>query len=1695
MNENNNLNVAQATNIGDVHGIYISGQSSSYPLPIDTDISCCINASNQSIRFRLHVGDLPFNCKIKVNDVNGINGIVFDYDFQMITSYSKNGKLSMSFRAESDKEYLILLFPFDNFAGTFTLSVTTNVSEEEVKESLKRRAIDDKGGAVIQKKYVADPVDVSTGAHVIQNNLMQLFDGQKISFTAHYDSTSLVSGSLGTGWYHNYEKWLIATTTEAILYLNSHCYQYYDSTDGGETYTCSTPGQQGNTITKVYNEYKVNYNNELYEYYDEYGNLARMVDRHSNVIYISDTAQQLDITDGISDKSIYCIKDSTGKIVEVKDDCGRVATLDYEAIEEGDDEEGQRQYIYRLVTITDVNGNKLFFTYNNSHRIQKGIDGNGVCYFENMYSEEGQVCKQTDALGNVTTFIFSDTEQSVSINRNGDQSTREFDNNRRLVQYTDENGHTTTYAYDTNGNLITETDPAGNFVHFVYNEMNKPTRMTDKNGNITQMTYDTEGNLLTVTYPSADGELVQESFEYNGRNKPTKHIAVDGLITEYTYDWNGMPTSKKVGNKNACTYQYVNGVLRSETDAMGNRTTYSYNRIGLPISKTDALNRTTQFEYDNAGNLLKVTDPNGKSITYEYDCNHQMVAQTDANGNRTTYAYNGNMKQTSVTLPDGNTIRYEYDPEDRMVKTIDQAGNETVIEYDAVGQETRRTFANEGWVWYRYNALGKMILETDSISGDRGGSYDAMGNLISSHNGNDYTTYAYDCMNRMIRKTNDCGGITTYQYSKAGHLLRETNPLGHATVYTYDEYGNKLSVTDPKGNTTTFTYDANNNLLSTTDPLQNTTTFEYDCCNQLTKVTDANGHAVTYGYDALGRRTTVTDAKGNTVTTAYDANGNVLSITDAKGNVVSQKTYNAMNLPATSVDALGSKSYTYNALGKVAEILDTNDQSKKTFTYNNMGWNTKVTDEKGLNSHQFYDAMGNVTGKSGPLGGGSYAYYDGAGNVLGAGIYGVRSWLYSYGPMNLMSDCLNGRQQMHYYYYNNMGQLISTVDPDGSAEYTYDANGNRVVVCDGDCCIIRAYDALNRVISCTDTEQRTVQYQYDGVGNLTQLTYPDNSKVTYGYDVNNNLISVIDWAGRTTLYTYDANNQVIGITKPDGSVTTNTYDTMQRLVSSVDRSANGSFISGFEYTYDHLSRIVEEKDLAKNLQMRYTYDELSRVCNRETTDLCTGAVTIESFSYDAAGNITSAAGNSCFGYDANNRLTMYMDQSVTYDADGNMTAAFLNNQTTAFTYDSKNRLISDGTYTYFYNAEDVRVRSVGNCVENVYTYDTVSKLSRLLVKTTNGVTTKYVYGLGLIGEAIGSTFKTYHYDYRGSTVSITNASGAVTDTFAYDTYGKLIARTGSTNTPFLYNGRDGVMTEPNGLYYMRARYYSPELRRFINADILAGEISNAITLNRYAYANGNPVSNIDPFGLSPERGVITYKGEQYKIFVPDHLTTSTGSKWETVHTHVESMPQFDLGTFFSNLVLDDGDVLLNSDLNVSPKLLGAYGQSIFSSLVSSAYESSDNIFLQFEFQKSGDQRRVIIKLGSNGVRKINNRYAGTTEMVIKGHDVRQWSLNSFYEDATGEDLNMLFERANIYIEMDKRHKGESFSSYVWVANDGTIMQTPIVYEGDRVSLVKETGGIFYFLSDYKLDLPINGSAPISDEYQKLFKKALSKEFK
>ena len=141
-------------------------------------------------------------------------------------------------------------------------------------------------------------------------------------------------------------------------------------------------------------------------------------------------------------------------------------------------------------------------------------------------------------------------------------------------------------------------------------------------------------------------------------------------------------------------------------------------------------------------------------------------------------------------------------------------------------------------------------------------------------------------------------------------------------------------------------------------------------------------------------------------------------------------------------------------------------------------------------------------------------------------------------------------------------------------------------------------------------------------------------------------------------------------------------------------------------------------------------------------------------------------------------------------------------------------------------------------------------LTRILVMTKGDDTTYFVYGTGLIAQEKGDEYLTYHFNNIGNTQAVTNEIGEIVESFDYGPYGELL----SDNTcgiMFLYSGEYGVSTDDNGLYYMRARYYNSEIKRFINQDVVIGSITDSPTLNRYAYVNGNPISLNDPFGLSP----------------------------------------------------------------------------------------------------------------------------------------------------------------------------------------------------------------------------------------------------
>ena len=283
-----------------------------------------------------------------------------------------------------------------------------------------------------------------------------------------------------------------------------------------------------------------------------------------------------------------------------------------------------------------------------------------------------------------------------------------------------------------------------------------------------------------------------------------------------------------------------------------------------------------------------------------------------------------------------------------------------------------------------------------------------------------------------------------------------------------------------------------------------------------------------------------------------------------------------------------------------------------------------------------------------------------------------------------------------------------------------------------------------------------------------------------------------------------------------------------------------------------------------------------------------GVIYEATYTYDASGNIVSlTSANSLSAldfeetemeYDSANRLIKWNGFSLVYDADGNMTYGPLNGKMESYVYDCRNRLVRAGDTSYTYDAENNRIGVFTPKEKTTYVVDSSSSLTQILLSVTylsqaadgvyseTGTQTKYYYGNGLTAQSDSKNgYLTYHFDHLGSTAALTDISGKTVSRYAYGTYGEL-AQGDTQLTRFLYNGQYGVVTDANGLYQMRARYYSPDLKRFVNQDVLLGAITNSQSLNRYAYTNGNPINRLDPFGLCA--AMLKNMGHLALIFCP-----------------------------------------------------------------------------------------------------------------------------------------------------------------------------------------------------------------------------------
>lgn len=979
-----------------------------------------------------------------------------------------------------------------------------------------------------------------------------------------------------------------------------------------------------------------------------------------------------------------------------------------------------------------------------------------------------------------------------------DKLTRHEDNSWTLVDK-----QRNTSNFNAAGQLVEFIDRFGNRLSLTY-VSNQLDRVTEPlSGRYLQFAYDGNGRIANVSSLGAgtvafaydtNGDLAtvtdalgnSTNFTYDAAHQLlTETDPAGNTVVSNSYDVDGRVIKQSDASGNTSASFSYQPFLVSYDDALGNQTNYVIDVNGIR-QQTGPTGKLTQHTYDAAGKRIGEVDPLGGSSSFTYDADGYLTSRTDPLGNTTNFSYDANHNLTSITDALAHVTTYEYDASNRLIKKT-----------DAKGQETVRT----------YSADGQLETVTDPAGG--------------------VTTYAYTA--GMLTSVKDpTNRTTTFSYDAAGRLLTTTNPLNQTTTYTYDLKGNRLSETNPDGRTTSYAYDANGNLLTVTDPLNRVTIYTYDSRNNRITETNPLNQVTTHSYDAANRLVSTTDAGGNVTTYSYDGAG--LLVNMQRGGLSQYRGYDGGGRLSYESGFLGNFSYQYDALGRLTGVYD-GVYNATHYNYDSVGNRTSAVDPLGHTTSYSYDTLNRVIGVQDALGGNSSQGFsslglrtalqdaggvatsfshDAAGRLTGITVDGAHTGL-TYDAAGRLATKTNARGQTATYTYTAAGLLTGISDPVGTIAISYDAAGNLLSTTDPAGTFTATSDGLDRLTSYTDVYGNTIGYSYDAAGNLAQLTYPDNKVVTYSYTSAGLLASVTDWASRTTGYSYDANGRLSQVDNADGTTV--------------------------KYAYDNAGRVTEILTLAPD--------------NSERQRL--------GYTYDAGGRISNESGLPILPLDdpavmtyTGNRLASYKGEPVSHDADGNMTSGPLAGGIGNYSYDARGRLTKAGNTGYTYDAADrrVAVNAAGSITRLVV--DPNAALPKTLMETDQNGTpiAWYVYGLGLVGrQNSAGDYHTYHYDLRGSTLALTDSNGEVTDSYQYGLYGQLVGGSGSTPNPFRYNGRDGVHTDSNGLYHMRARYYQPEAKRFVSLDPLLGSMDDVAALNRYAYVGGDPVRFVDPTGL------------------------------------------------------------------------------------------------------------------------------------------------------------------------------------------------------------------------------------------------------
>jgi RHS repeat-associated protein len=360
----------------------------------------------------------------------------------------------------------------------------------------------------------------------------------------------------------------------------------------------------------------------------------------------------------------------------------------------------------------------------------------------------------------------------------------------------------------------------------------------------------------------------------------------------------------------------------------------------------------------------------------------------------------------------------------------------------------------------------------------------------------------------------------------------------------------------------------------------------------------------------------------------------------------------------------------------------------------------------------------------------------------------------------------------------------------------------------------------------------TATYTYDDAGRMTQRVDAAGT-TSFTWTPRFELDTVTDPATGTTLdYRWDAASELTEVDYgTSGAVRTYSYDGQGRLKTDTLVDDTSTTVVQNVYGYDSDSNLTSKTIVLPGNgaagSHSYTYDYADRLAS--WTD---PSSTTTDYTWDLAGNRVGA-GSDTFTYDERNRLTSGPDGDYTYTARGTLETV---DTTRVYDYDPLGRLTSAEGVSYSYDGLDrVATRGSDDFEYSGTGYDPVTDANQTFTRTPGG---------HLLSITDGTTDLLAGVDRHGDLTHLYQADGTVTDTASYNPFGDPVDTTGSFGPTV---GFQSDWTDPTTTHvWQGARWYQPAWATFLSRDTVMGELATPVSLNRYTYANNNPLRYWDP---------------------------------------------------------------------------------------------------------------------------------------------------------------------------------------------------------------------------------------------------------